>query len=172
MNELQKDEVRTGDELMNETQKDKQLLGENQEGKEPMLEPQTNEQLINNDLMSNPQKDDVVISKEAITFIDKYGDHLQQLAILLVVSFVMSMVALNYVTTRDIMGYGAYVDGSSTFFGWHLSKTMWLVLMSLVSSVICSGIAYLLVLMMYAIVRKLVAIVKRVWEKERTTHKQ
>lgn len=94
----------------------------------------------------------------------RYKWVLKHVAVLLGVSFVMCIVALNYVTEHNIMGYGGLIRGSMTIFGFYLSKTGWIIMLSAFSSIICMIIASISVGILYWILNLIIKLLKFVWK--------
>lgn len=95
----------------------------------------------------------------------RYKWVLKHIAILLVVSFMMSIVALDYAVDHNIMGYGQLIQGSMTIFGFYLNKTGWIIFLSFVLSIICSIISSIVVSLLYWIFKLAVKLVKFLWKR-------
>lgn len=89
---------------------------------------------------------------------------LKHIAILLIISFIMSSVALDYAIDNDIMGYGKLIQGSMTIFGFYLNKTGWIVFLSFMMSMICSIVSSIVVGVLYFIFKLLLKFVRFLWK--------
>lgn len=81
--------------------------------------------------------------------LSKYGYILKNIVVLLVISFVMCVVALNYVVDNNIMHYGDLLQGSMTIFGFYLSQTGWIIFLSIIMSVICTIVSSIIAAIIY-----------------------
>ena len=89
--------------------------------------------------------------------IRNYKHFFKEMGILTIVSFVLSIVLLNYLINNSIMGYDKVIQGSMTIFGFYLNQTGWIVVisfvMSIMISVIVSIITFILNLLWFGVLR-------------------
>ena len=85
--------------------------------------------------------------------LNRYKYILKNVAILLVVSFIMCVVALNYVVDNNIMHYGEVIQGSVTIFGFYLSRTGWIIFLSIITSIVSTIVSLLFVSLIYILIK-------------------
>lgn len=85
--------------------------------------------------------------------LSKYGYILKNIVVLLVISFVMCVVALNYVVDNNIMHYGDLLQGSMTIFGFYLSQTGWIIFLSIIMSIVSTIVSSLFVSLIYILIK-------------------
>lgn len=78
--------------------------------------------------------------------------------IMLGVSFVMSIVCLNYLVDHDIMNYGQMLHGGQTIFGFYLSQMGWIVFLSLIMSFVSTFVSTFSYVVILVLIKLLVSI--------------
>ena len=97
--------------------------------------------------------------------LSKYGYVVKNTVILLVISFVMCIVALNYVVDNNIMHYGDMLQGSMTIFGFYLSQTGWIVFLSIIVSIVSTIVSLSFVLLVYTLLKYIFKLFKLIKNK-------
>ena len=97
--------------------------------------------------------------------LSKYGYIVKNTVILLVISFVMCIVALNYVVDNNIMHYGDMLQGSMTIFGFYLGQTGWIVFLSIIISIVSTIVSLSFVLLIYTLLKYIFKLLKLIKNK-------